>query len=88
MNGIPEPYLAIAQEEGDRNHWQDATLLIMLEAITLSLETEYEERRKRVIKIERDHFKSCCPITSVLSMHKRKFNTNIYEPYGSIFDAF
>lgn len=63
----------------------------LLEAITLSLETEYEERRKRVIKIERDHFKSCCPITSVLLMHKRKFNTHIHEqgePYVSIFDAF
>lgn len=25
MNGIPEPYLAIAQEEGGRKNWQDST---------------------------------------------------------------
>lgn len=31
----------------------------MLEAITLSLETEYEERREKAVKIEKD--KGCHP---------------------------
>lgn len=66
-------------------------LPVMLEDITLSLETEYEERGKEVIKIERDSFRSCSPIISVLLMHKRKINKNIHEqgePYVSIFHPF
>lgn len=57
----------------------------MLETITLSLETEYEERREKAIKIQKD--KSCCPIISILLMHKRKINRNIHEqgkPYDSL----
>lgn len=60
MNGIPEPYLAIAQEEGAGKIGKTQQLLIMLEAITLSLKTGYEKRRKRVTEIERDTFKSHC----------------------------
>lgn len=46
MNGIPEPYLAIAQEEGAGKIGKTQQLPITLEAITLSLKTGYEKSYK------------------------------------------
>lgn len=56
MNGIPEPYLANAQEEGGRKNWQDSKLPMMLEAIYHKLENWIWKEEKKSYKNRKGHF--------------------------------